>query len=433
MASDMQSTSSTPTAPWRDFRPGLSTAPSGYTSSDEKGWPALPTAPTKDFTKAYQRPHWDKQERAHRFNKVLFRSLYFTVRSTTRNSPYDRYLEAEKGRDNSFMEYLATNDGQTTLAKVFSQYRGLKTTIKITSDVGWFLREACTPGSYLHRLLDDMLPGEAHRPYLSLWQYVLLALLTSPTRRLGLWQIPRAIASICKRWSDAEQDDELRHWIHQIFGISEHDSDDSCELIASPHDNLVVRHNPVANGLGMIACEAISIRAGGEENHFFTKRWSDVLHQHFHAPPYNSNKRYLDPKTKGPADINRLPPEIMLQIFGYVANFDGLIVLDFDAHQRRFECNWFLQGLQGPLSPSKTWEHAHMTPMTFLKSFLDLRFVNRTWSVQVMTALFESQSIMFQQDGAPIYEDTFTDEQMTCFVPWRGENNITDLDVIVQY
>jgi hypothetical protein len=101
------------------------------------------------------------------------------------------------------------------------------------------------------RLLDMLCSDDTYPPPLSPWQLVLLAFLTSPTRRLEVGEVAGSIASISIYWASAPRQQELRKLVYSIL--------DSRKTTWTPHDNLFVLHNACVGGFGRMNCEAFSI------------------------------------------------------------------------------------------------------------------------------------------------------------------------------
>jgi hypothetical protein len=352
------------------------------------------------------------------FNVRLAQTTHCRLDNDYEPQAHNGWSKDERSKDKDFIAYLRTTEGRVRLAELFSRYPGVEKTVTTAEDVTWFLRETCTKSSYMCRLLDVLCSDDTHAPLLSPWQLVLLAFLTSPTRRLKVEEVAGSIASISIYWASASRQQELRKLVYSIL--------DTRRTTWTPHDNLFILHNAWVDWFGRMNCEAFSISTG-EENHFLTDRWKRGVHQYYHNTPSHSDKRYWDAGTNTSTAISKLSTEIMLLILDQLACIDGLISLKFCSHRRRFEMKWYLQGLQKPAEE----ELPYIIGTEYLNRFVNLRLVSSEWSGLVATTLFDSKSTIFRDDFS--VGKIRPDVHGTWFVPWRGDNEILNLEIVVQY
>ena len=301
---------------------------------------------------------------------------------------YDEWLKKEKKRDEAFHAQISTVAGRAFMTAVMNRFRGLEKPMVSKSDITWFLREASTPGSLLWMLLDTMLHNGTHRPPLSPYQLVLLAILTSPKRRLLSNLVALEIQGLSLYWAFPGRRAELDNMVKEALA--------SGLFICTHHNGF----RPEEFGLH-----------AGEENAFGTDRWVLGSLKDFLTPPYDPIKRLPPTEQAGahvPAQMKHLPDELLLEVITAAAAIDGLVGWS------SFARSGFSPKLKAPAkgdvfiipdgwvredrsNPSFPWDvQAVAKPrLDQVSMILELGCVAREWKRVVAEAFF-SNSVLFE-------------------------------------
>jgi hypothetical protein len=272
---------------------------------------------------------------------------------------FDEWRAKQAERDNRYLQYMQTKEGQGVRTMLKRWFLGTKTepASKVVSNR--FLRDASTPGSHTWRLIHTVYHNSTHRPPISAHQLLLLVLLVSRTRRMTNDQVLAYIGTVSQYWAAPSRRADLQTQLN-IAASSGLFTAVQCDSQGAHH------------------CDYVA--ALGKESHFFTDRYSRGILVDTLTPPYNSRKRY--PKrdweelqrevilflnnptlakvpppqdTKAPRTISNVPFELFRRILAHIPSRSALLVLayrEYISGIHRFRSRWPQLG-HGPESETQ--------------------------------------------------------------------------------
>lgn len=361
---------------------------------------------------------------------------------------YDEWLAKEAERDNKYLQYMQTTEGQQVRAKLLRWFPGIKTEPASNGVLNRFLRDAATPGSPTWQLLQPMMRYNTHdRPPISSYQLLLLVLLGSRTRRMTNDQVLARMGIVSQYWAAPTR--SRRAELQTQLSIAA-----ASGLFTAAQCNCQSRHY----------CDYIL--ASGEECHFFTDRYSQGILAHTLTPPYDPKKRYpkkdwdelqrevtlfrnsptlgkMPPPqdTKEPRAISNVPFEVIRPIFEHIPSTGGILVLAYKQstvkfgwkHAQILPDTYRISVADTSLGPADySWDFPHNPRHnTFpdeLQMVFDMRLVSNACAHHMAECFFKS-SMVFQRVM------NLNSNYATCelFVPFQGSNNAESFDIALRY